>query len=102
MRLKGTWKGVRVGLIIPRFKHSAVARNRVKRRLRELARTQILPVVLAVDIVLRIRPEAYSASFDALSKDVLRLVEQLRQWCVVVGEPVPPKQTGTNEPDGTE
>jgi ribonuclease P protein component len=89
-------------LVIPRFKHSAVARNRVKRRLRELARTQILPTALAVSIVLRIRPEAYSASFGALSKDVLQMVEQLRQWCVVIGKTVPIKQIGTNKPDGTE
>jgi RNase P protein component len=74
----------------------------VKRRLRELARTQILPTALAIDIVLRIRPEAYSASFDALSKDILRAVEQLRQWCVVVDEAVPIEQTGINESDSAE
>lgn len=88
--------------MIPRFKHSAVARNRLKRQLRELARTQILSTVLNVDIVLRIRPEAYNASFDTLSKDILRAVEQLRQWCVIIDGSVPIKQIGTNKRDGTE
>jgi ribonuclease P protein component len=96
------WKGVRIGLIIPRFKHSAVARNRLKRRLRELTRIQILPTTLAVDLVLRIRPEAYNASFDVLSKDIVRVLEQLGQWCVIVDGTVPIEQTGTNKPVGTE
>jgi ribonuclease P protein component len=89
-------------MVIPRFKHSAVARNRVKRRLRELARIQILPTRLTVDIVLRIRPEAYDASFDALSADVARAVEQLKQWCVSIGGIGASEQTGTNRLDGTE
>jgi ribonuclease P protein component len=93
---------VRIGLIVPRFKRSAVARNRVKRRLRELVRKQILPTALPVDVVLRIRPEAYDASFDALAKDILRAVEQLREWCVSVGEVMPIIPTSTNKLDGTE
>ena len=73
-------RGPRVGIIVPRFKHSAVARNLVKRRLRELARLQILPTGLLVDIVVRIRPEAYEASFEDLAVDVRRLVVQLHRW----------------------
>jgi len=71
---------MRVGLIVPRFKHSAVARNRVKRRLRELVRLQMLPSGLATDVVLRIRPEAYTAPFDKLSADVERAMILLNQW----------------------
>lgn len=78
-RLPNEWEGIRVGLVVPRFKHSAVARNRLKRRLRELARTQLLPVKLALDVVLRICPKAYDASFEALSMDIVRALEQLKQ-----------------------
>jgi ribonuclease P protein component len=79
-----------------------VARNRLKRRLRELVRIQILPATLSVDIVLRIRQEAYGASFDGLSKDILRTLEQLKQWRVISDGTISIKQIGTNEPDGTE
>lgn len=77
---KGTWSGPRIGLIVPRFKHSAVARNQVKRRLRELARVQMLPTGMLADIVLRIRPEAYNASFDSLAADIARALTQLKRW----------------------
>lgn len=76
----GGYSGLRIGLIVPRFKHSAVARNRLKRRLRELARLQVLPTQLTADIVIRIRPEAYSASFDQLAADVLQATQRLCQW----------------------
>ena len=73
------YTGTRVGLIVPRFKHSAVARNQLKRRLRELVRLQILPAQLEADLVLRIRPEAYQASFNRLATDIERAMTQLRQ-----------------------
>lgn len=80
----GTWSGVRIGLVVPRFKHSAVARNQVKRRLRELARVQLLPTAMPLDIVLRIRPEAYGASFDALTADIAHALTQLKRWHVAI------------------
>jgi ribonuclease P protein component len=76
---------MRIGLIVPRFKHSAVARNRLKRRLRELSRLRLLPAALPTDIVLRIRPEAYDATFEALALDVTRALEQLMRWCTTQG-----------------
>ncbi|MDQ6611396.1 MAG: ribonuclease P protein component, partial [Gemmatimonadota bacterium] len=33
----------RVGVVVPRYGHSAVDRNRLKRRLRELIRVELLP-----------------------------------------------------------
>jgi ribonuclease P protein component len=77
----------RVGLIVPRFRQSAVARNRVKRRLRELSRTRILPTDLAADVVIRIRPEAYRAPFALLASDVDRVIMQLQQWRAGEAEP---------------
>ena len=51
-----------------------VTRNRLKRRLRELIRTRLLPVELSVDIVIRARPGAYRAAFDELAADIMRVV----------------------------
>jgi ribonuclease P protein component len=71
---------VRVGIIVPRHKHSAVDRNRLKRRLRELSRTRLLPALAPLgaaggggDLVIRARPEAYGASFEGLARQVERV-----------------------------
>jgi ribonuclease P protein component len=77
---------MRVGLVVPRFKQSAVDRNRLKRRLRELARLRLLPTDIAADIVLRIRPDAYRASFEALATDIDRALTQLARWRPTVAE----------------
>ena len=74
------WIGPRVGLIVPRYKHSAVARNLVKRRLRELARLELLPTGLLVDVVLKIRHEAYGATYENLAVDIALTIAQLRRW----------------------
>lgn len=77
-----------MGLVVPRFKQSAVARNRLKRRLRELSRMRLLPTDLPADLILRVRPEAYDASFDELAHDVDRAIEQLTRWSITqVGAP---------------
>ncbi len=78
---------MRVGLVVPRFKHSAVARNRLKRRLRELARLRLLPSDIAADVVLRIRPDAYAATFESLEGDVARALIQLARWRAALQEP---------------
>jgi ribonuclease P protein component len=67
----------RVGVVVPRYSGSAVDRNRLKRRLRELVRTRLLPAAPSADVVIRARPDAYSASFDALEADVARVAAQL-------------------------
>lgn len=67
----------RAGVIVPRYSASAVDRNRLKRRLRELVRTRLLPVAPSVDVVIRARPEAYSASFNVLTANVTHAVIQL-------------------------
>lgn len=70
-----------MGLVVPKQKHSSVERNRLKRRLRELARTRLLPVlqgVPPVDVVIRTLPEAYDASFAALEREIGTVGERLR------------------------
>lgn len=65
---------------MPRHKQSAVARNKVKRRLREIGRTTLLPALNelpAFDVVLRAAPEAYAADHAALVADVQRVMDRL-------------------------
>ena len=40
----------------------------------------MLPIGIRSDVVLRIRPEAYTASFEMLCADVDRAVLQLTRW----------------------
>ena len=60
----------RMGLIVPKFQSSAVARNRLRRRLREIWRREIQPRQ-AGDVVIRARREAYGASFETLRSQLL-------------------------------
>ncbi|HEY0969731.1 MAG TPA: ribonuclease P protein component [Gemmatimonadales bacterium] len=72
----------RVGLVVPRYRQTAVARNRVKRRLRELARLRLLPALAArspVDVVIRAAPSAYGASFVELGAELERVIRQLER-----------------------
>ena len=65
---------------MPKHKHSVVERNRVKRRLRELARTELVPAMrrqTAYDVAIRARAEAYRATFDALRDDMRALFGRL-------------------------
>jgi ribonuclease P protein component len=61
----------RMGLIVPKFQSTAVARNRLRRRLREIWRHELQPHQPAWDLVIRARREAYAAGFDALRADLL-------------------------------
>ena len=61
----------RMGLIVPKFQASAVARNRLRRRLREVWRRDIQALQPPGDILIRARREAYAASFEALRSQLL-------------------------------
>jgi len=70
----------RIGIVVPRHHHSAVDRNRLKRRLRELARIELLPALASqppLDVAIRARVEAYRATFDGLRQDVLAIRTRL-------------------------
>ena len=71
----------RVAIVVPRFGHSAVQRNRLRRRLREIARTDWLPLAaerpLPLDVVLMARTAAYHASFDELRTSLQRTFESI-------------------------
>jgi ribonuclease P protein component len=66
----------RVGIVVPRHQHSAVDRNMLKRRLRELVRIDLLPALQtqpSLDVAIRAHREAYTATFDSLRTDVLEI-----------------------------
>jgi ribonuclease P protein component len=63
----------RLGVVTPRFGHTAVDRNRLRRRLREHARRRMLPALSAIDLLIRARPAAYGARDAELTGD-------LEQW----------------------
>ena len=63
----------RVGIVVPKHRHKVVARNRVKRRLRELVRTSLLPTLGQIDLLIRAKPEAYSSTFNDLSTDIAQI-----------------------------
>ncbi|HET9949948.1 MAG TPA: ribonuclease P protein component [Longimicrobiales bacterium] len=71
----------RIGLIVPRHGRRVVDRNLLKRRLREIARREILPALDArgrpTDVLIRARGRAYAEDFEALAREVREAVEAL-------------------------
>ena len=67
----------RVGFIVPKHGQNSVARNRLKRRLREIVRTTVLPALGPHDVVIRTLPAAYRQSWEALGGEVASLVRRL-------------------------
>lgn len=61
----------RMGLVVPKYQSSAVARNRLRRRLREIWRQEIQPHQPATDLVIRARREAYRAGFADLRDNLV-------------------------------
>jgi ribonuclease P protein component len=62
---------------VPRHQSSAVARNRLRRRLHEILRRDVLRRLPAVDLVIRAKRSAYSASFAVLRAELTGVVETL-------------------------
>ena len=71
----------RLGLIVPKQGREIVERNRLKRRLCEIARREVLPELDAGgrggDLLIRARRAAYEAGFGQLRLDVHEAVEAL-------------------------
>lgn len=68
-------------MIVPRYGHTAVDRNRLKRRLREIMRTELLPRLATpdagLDVLVRARRDAYEAAFAELRTELLEWWERL-------------------------
>ena len=67
----------RLGLIVPRFQSRAVARNRLRRQLKEIWRREIQQKCGPLDVVVRARREAYQAAFDELRSQLVTWVTSL-------------------------
>lgn len=63
----------RLAVIVPRFAHTVVRRNRLRRQLREIGRRQVLPALaLPTDVAVRARRSAYETSLETLRGEFLR------------------------------
>lgn len=71
----------RLGVVVPKHRQKVVKRNRLKRRLREIGRTVLLPRLntegAGLDLLIRARREAYGARFEELRDELYHLVEGL-------------------------
>ena len=72
----------RVGVVVPKHRRNSVERNRLKRRLREVLRLEVLPRLaeqaVAADVLVRARKEAYNATFEQLHDELTEFVE--KRW----------------------
>lgn len=59
-----------MAIVVPKYGATAVARNLVKRRLRELVRRELLPTLKPQDMVVRATPLAYRVPFETLQAGV--------------------------------
>jgi ribonuclease P protein component len=70
----------RVGVIVPKYKHTVVERNLVKRRLREVLRTEVVPLLVArgcaKDVLVRARRDAYGAGYAEFRTELLGWTER--------------------------
>ena len=76
-RLDTTVGQIRIAIVVPKFGFTAVSRNRLKRRIRELGRTLILPRDASFDLLVRARRDAYAANFAELRDAVQNLLTQV-------------------------
>ena len=67
----------RVGFVVPKHGRSAVERNRLKRRLREIARLRLLGFLPPADLIVRAKPGAYAASYAALDAELLGVRDRI-------------------------
>jgi ribonuclease P protein component len=83
----------RVGVVVPKYKHSAVERNRLKRRLRELVRLHVLPALAGptppLDVLVRASPSAYRRGVDGLQRELGAAVRDLRRLASTLSEAPP-------------
>ena len=67
----------RTAIVVPRFQFTAVARNRLRRRLREILRRYPVASLPAVDLVVRAKRAAYAAPFAQLHAELTACVTRI-------------------------
>ena len=70
---------VRLAVIVGKHRHTIVERNRLRRRLRELSRTRLIPFHSEIDVVIRSLPSAYDVTFSILTKEIEEIGRQLEE-----------------------
>jgi len=67
--------------VVPKHRHSVVERNKVKRRLREIGRRDVLPRLrdegVTADLLIRARREAYGVGYQELRRELTEMIEGL-------------------------
>lgn len=93
---------------MPKYKHSSVDRNRLKRRLREWVRLELLPALAGVtpvlDLMVRTSPSAYTKSFAELGRELQQIERQVRRLAatLVVAAPRDPAVAPVEPPPRTD
>ena len=67
----------RVGFVVSKAVGNAVVRNRVKRRLRHLAREHVSSLPGSAVLVVRALPDAAAAAYPELGADLTRCLERV-------------------------
>lgn len=71
----------RVGFVVPKLGEGIVARNRLKRRLREIGRRRVLQRLqeagVDADVLVRAKRKAYRATYGQLEDAVMGVVEEI-------------------------
>lgn len=68
----------RSGIIVPLYQRTAVQRNQLRRRIREILRRETLRLLPPVDLVVRARREAYGASFGVLRDELNQAAAKIK------------------------
>jgi ribonuclease P protein component len=62
----------RLMVIVPRHAQTAVLRNQLRRRIKEIGRREVLPALpVPTDVGIRARATAYGATFDLLRLEMI-------------------------------
>jgi len=70
----------RVGIVVPKYGHVIVERNKLRRRVREIVRIRMLPALQSIpptDVLVKALPKAYSASFDVLEREIDGIIARI-------------------------
>lgn len=67
----------RVAVIVGKHGHTIVERNQLRRRLREMVRTRLIPVMGAADVVVRSLPSAYELSYVELLAEFEKVIPRV-------------------------
>lgn len=66
-----------MAIVVPKYGLTAVRRNRLKRRVRELARLHLVSAACSCDVLIRARRQAYDAQVTALRTDIAAIATHL-------------------------